>query len=66
MYAAPGIGLVQVGILKRVIVIDVSKQDEKGLILSELNNIQSEKTSVYEEGCLLIKSFCRLEDPECH
>ena len=30
MYAAPGIGLaaVQVGILKRVIVLDLSKQDE--------------------------------------
>ena len=31
MYGAPGIGLaaVQIGILKRVIVIDVSKEDEK-------------------------------------
>ena len=31
MYAAPGIGLaaVQVGILKRVIVIDISKDEEK-------------------------------------
>ena len=31
MYAAPGIGLaaVQVGILKRLIVIDVSKDDKK-------------------------------------
>ena len=31
MYEAPGIGLaaVQVGILKRVIVIDLSKKDEK-------------------------------------
>ena len=31
MYAAPGIGLaaVQIGILKRVIVIDVSKNNEK-------------------------------------
>ena len=31
MYAAPGIGLaaVQVGILKRVIVIDISKNEEK-------------------------------------
>ena len=33
MYEAPGIGLaaVQVGILKRVIVIDISKADEKTL-----------------------------------
>ena len=31
MYSAPGIGLaaVQVGILKRLIVIDISKEDEK-------------------------------------
>ena len=31
MYAAPGIGLaaVQVGILKRIIVIDISKEKEK-------------------------------------
>ena len=31
MYAAPGIGLaaVQIGILKRLIVIDISKGDEK-------------------------------------
>ena len=31
MYAAPGIGLaaVQVGILKRLIVLDISKKDEK-------------------------------------
>ena len=31
MYAAPGIGLaaVQVGVLKRIIVIDVSTKDEK-------------------------------------
>ena len=31
MYAAPGIGLaaVQIGILKRVIVIDITKEDQK-------------------------------------
>ena len=31
MYSAPGIGLaaVQVGILKRLVVIDISKEDEK-------------------------------------
>ena len=31
MYAAPGIGLaaVQIGILKRIIVVDVSKKDEE-------------------------------------
>jgi len=31
MYAAPGIGLaaVQIGILKRLVVIDISKEDQK-------------------------------------
>ena len=35
MYAAPGIGLaaVQIGILKRLIVIDISKENEKKKIL---------------------------------
>ena len=34
MYAAPGIGLaaVQIGILKRAIVIDLSKEDEKKIL----------------------------------
>ena len=57
MYAAPGIGLaaVQVGILKRIIVIDISKEKEKKnpffLINPEII-FKSEKTSSYEEGCL--------------
>ena len=36
MYAAPGIGLaaVQVGILKRLIVIDISKDKEKKILFS--------------------------------
>ena len=36
MYAAPGIGLaaVQVGILKRLIVIDISKDEEKKILFS--------------------------------
>ena len=40
MYAAPGIGLaaVQIGILKRIIVIDISKKEEKKnpIFLSDL------------------------------
>ena len=36
MYVAPGIGLaaVQVGILKRLIVIDISKNEEKKILFS--------------------------------
>ena len=37
MYSAPGIGLaaVQVGILKRLVVIDISKEDEKAFIFDK-------------------------------
>ena len=53
MYAAPGIGLaaVQVGILKRLIVIDISKDEEKKnpLILINPEIIsRSQKKSIYE------------------
>ena len=72
MYAAPGIGLsaVQVGILKRLVVIDISRDEEKKdpifLINPEITN-QSKKTSVYEEGCLSIPGqFAEIERPaEC-
>ena len=72
MYAAPGIGLaaVQVGILKRLIVIDISKAEEKKhplfLINPEIIH-RSKKTSVYEEGCLSLPGqFAEIERPaEC-
>ena len=72
MYAAPGIGLaaVQVGILKRLIVIDISKDKEKKdplfLINPEIIS-RSKKTSVYEEGCLSLPGhFAEVERPaEC-
>ena len=72
MYAAPGIGLaaVQVGILKRIIVIDISKDKEKKdplfLINPEIIS-RSKKTSVYEEGCLSLPGhFAEIERPaEC-
>ena len=72
MYSAPGIGLaaVQVGILKRLIVIDISKAEEKKNPLFLINPKiihQSKKTSVYEEGCLSIPGqFAEIERPaEC-
>ncbi len=72
MYKAPGIGLaaVQIGILKRLIVIDISKNGEKKtplfLVNPEIINL-SEKTSIYEEGCLsLPDQFAEIERPaEC-
>ena len=72
MYAAPGIGLaaIQVGILKRLVVIDISKEEEKKKPLFLINPQiihQSEKTSVYEEGCLSLPGqFAEIERPaEC-
>ena len=72
MYAAPGIGLagVQIGILKRLIVIDVSKEKEKKNPLFLINPkiiSKSDSTSVYEEGCLSLPGyFAEIERPaEC-
>ena len=57
MYQSNGIGLaaVQVGILKRVLVVDVSNKDEKNQPIVLINPVikdLSDETSVYEEGCL--------------
>lgn len=59
MYAAPGIGLAanQVGVLKRVIVLDIAKADEKPAPLAMVNPEilwASEETAVYNEGCLSV------------
>ena len=72
MYAAPGIGLaaVQIGVLKRMVVIDISKEKENKnpifLINPEIVS-RSKKTSVYEEGCLSLPGyFAEIERPaEC-
>ena len=73
MYAAPGIGLaaVQVGILKRLIVIDISKEKDKKNPLFLINPeiiSKSKKTSIYEEGCLSLPGhYAEIERPaECH
>jgi peptide deformylase len=62
MYAAPGIGLAatQVGILKRITVIDVSREGEDKAPLFLINPEivwASEELSVYEEGCLSIPDY---------
>ena len=71
MYEAPGIGLaaVQIGILKRLIVIDISKEEKKNpifLINPEIIT-KSKNKSVYEEGCLSLPGqFAEIERPaEC-
>ena len=73
MYEAPGIGLaaVQIGILKRIIVIDISKDKEEKKPLFLINpeiTFRSKKTSVYEEGCLSLPGhFAEIERPaECY
>ena len=72
MYAAPGIGLaaVQIGILKRLVVIDISKEDQKKNPLFLINPVityKSKNTSIYEEGCLSLPGhFAEIERPsEC-
>ncbi len=70
MYHSKGIGLaaVQVGILKRILVIDVSTKDEKKNPLCFINPVVkkiSQETSVYEEGCLSIpNTFIEIERPK--
>ena len=70
MYNSNGIGLaaVQVGILKRILVIDISNKDEKKNPLRLINPIikkVSDETSIYEEGCLSIPdTFIEIERPK--
>jgi peptide deformylase len=59
MYAAPGIGLaaIQVGVAKRVIVMDIARQDEPKAPRYFVNPEilwASEETLPYEEGCLSV------------
>jgi len=62
MYDAPGIGLaaIQVGVPRRMLVIDVSRDDEENRPLVFINPevVQSSgDRSVYEEGCLSIPDY---------
>ncbi len=59
MYDAPGIGLaaVQIGLLKRMIVVDVARDEEPHDPVCLINPKivwSSEETAEYEEGCLSI------------
>ena len=70
MYHHKGIGLaaIQVGIPKRVIVLDVQQKDELKKPLCFINpvikNLSKEK-SKYEEGCLSIpNTFIEIERPK--
>ena len=73
MYAAPGIGLaaIQVGIPKRVIVLDIEQKEgnKKPLFFVNPEIIQKSKNlSTYEEGCLSVPGqFAEINRPDkCH
>lgn len=59
MYAADGIGLaaIQIGVAKRVLVIDIDQKDGNKNPQAYINpkiTWASEETAVYEEGCLSV------------
>ena len=73
MYAAPGIGLaaIQVGIPKRIIVLDISYKEGKKNPMYFVNPEIIEKSnqnSTYEEGCLSVPGqFAEIDRPDqCH
>ena len=69
MYAAKGIGLaaIQIGIPKRIIVMDISKDEDKNEPMYFVNPIiknKNIKKSIYEEGCLSVPGqFAEVERP---
>ena len=73
MYAAPGIGLaaIQVGIPKRVIILDITPKDGPRNPMFFVNPEiieKSENNLTYEEGCLSVPGqFAEIERPDrCH
>ena len=61
MYAANGIGLaaIQIGVPKRIIVMDISKDGKKNpmyFVNPKIKNKHKEK-STYEEGCLSVPNY---------
>src|SRR5258708_39974602 len=62
MYEAPGIGLaaIQIGVPKRVIVMDLAKKDdpkEPRVFINPQMLWRSDEKMIYEEGCLSIPEF---------
>ena len=73
MYAAPGIGLaaIQIGIPKRIIVMDISREKENKNALHVVNPEivwKADEDKIYEEGCLSVPNqFAEINRPkECH
>ncbi len=62
MYDAPGVGLaaIQIGVPKRIVTIDVAREDEapEPIVLINPEIIaSSEEMKVYQEGCLSIPEY---------
>ena len=73
MYNAPGIGLaaIQIGVPKRIIVLDISRDVEKKEPMYFVNPeivLKSKTDSSYEEGCLSVPGqFAEINRPDkCH
>ncbi|MDA9605026.1 peptide deformylase [Candidatus Pelagibacter sp.] len=69
MYAAPGIGLaaIQIGVPKRIIVMDISNDKDKKKPMYFVNPLIKNKNrekATYEEGCLSVPDqFAEIERP---
>ncbi|MDA9062702.1 peptide deformylase [Candidatus Pelagibacter sp.] len=69
MYDAPGIGLaaIQIGVPKRIIVMDISRDENKKEPRYFVNPViknKNEKKAKYEEGCLSVPDqFAEIERP---
>ena len=73
MYAAPGIGLaaIQIGIPKRIIIMDISRKKENKNPLHFINPEivwKADENIIYEEGCLSVPNqFAEINrSKECH
>ena len=70
MYAAHGIGLaaIQIGVPKRIIVLDISRNEEKKNPMYFINPVIQNKDSqkaTYEEGCLSVPNqFAEIDRPK--
>jgi len=69
MYDAPGIGLaaIQIGVLKRIIVMDINRDENKKEPRYFVNPViknKNEEKAKYEEGCLSVPDqFAEIERP---
>jgi peptide deformylase len=69
MYAAPGIGLaaIQIGVPKRIIVMDISRDENKKeprYFVNPIIKSKNKEKAKYEEGCLSVPDqFAEIERP---